>query len=310
MTVSRMHNLHAVKFGNTLIPAITKRGIRTGAEVRQEQTSGEVYARFQALYAVKPMADIETRAIVTALGACALTGMALNSSAPFLAYAQKNAEGSTRASGGNHRKATINEGLIIPRKLTVEHQGDAVLTYEVLATYDGSNEPVVFTESQSLVSLTDTERFTLGPVTLANADGITTYALSQVKRMEIDFGIRAETVGADSDIYDTSSRIIEIDPSIRLTGNDSFWWHSSYITLTGKNIQHSGTKIFLRKRAEGSTFVADGTAEHVKFTAAGLVVPEGFDASGNALDETTLYFPLKFDGTTNPITINTAAAIA
>jgi hypothetical protein len=44
--------------------------------------------------------------------------------------------------------------------------------------------------------------------------------------------------------------------------------------------------------------------------AAGLVVPEGFDASGNALDETTLYFPLKFDGTTNPITINTAAAIA
>lgn len=309
MTVARMHNLYAVKIGSTVIGAISKRGIRTGAEVRQQATSGEVFARFQALYAINAMADFETEQLAVALGACALTGAALTSAAPFVAYSQKNAEGGTRTSGSAHRKWTINEGLIIPRRLTCEHQGDAKLHYEVLATYDGTNEPVVPSESQSLPSVTDAERFTIGAITLADADGVTTYTLPEVKRIEIDFGVAAETVGADSDIYPTSCRIVEIQPSIRLTGIDSEWWKSNVIPLTGRNIQNSGTKIYLRKRAAGATFTADNTAEHIKFAAAGMAVVEGFDSSGNALDEVSVYFPLKFDGTNNPITINAASAI-
>lgn len=311
MTVARMHNIYAVKIGSTVIGGVSKRGIRTGSEVRQQATSGEVYARFQALYAQNPMADFETLQIATALGACALTGVALSSAAPFVAYAQKNAEGGTRTSGSAHRKWTINEGIVIPRRLTVEHQGDAKLDYEVLATYDGSNEPVVPAESQALPSVTDAERFTIGAVTLALADdgGSTTYTLPEIKRLEIDFGVAAEQVGADSDIWPTSCRIVEIQPSIRLTGIDSEWWKSNVVPLTGRNIQNSGTKIYLRKRAAGGTFTADATAEHIKFAAAGMAVIEGFDAGGNALDEVSLYFPLKFDGTNNPITINTASAI-
>jgi hypothetical protein len=309
MTVARMHNLYAVKIGSTVIGAISKRGIRTGAEVRQQATSGEVFARFQALYAINAMADFETEQLAVALGACALTGTALTSAAPFVAYAQKNAEGGTRTSGSAHRKYTINEGIVIPRRLTCEHQGDAKLHYEVLATYDGTNEPVVVSESQSLPSVTDAERFTIGAITLADADGVTTYTLPQVKRIEIDFGIAAETVGADSDIYPTSCRIVEIQPSIRLTGIDSEWWKSNVIPLTGRNIQNSGTKIYLRKRAAGGSFTSDATAEHIKFAAAGMAVVEGFDSSGNALDEVSVYFPLKFDGSNNPITINPASAI-
>lgn len=308
MTVARMHNTHAVKIGAAVIGAIMRRSIKTGSEVRQECTTGEVFARFQALYAQKPMAEFQTRQLAVALGACALTGTALTSVAPFLVYAQKNTEGGTRASGGNHRKWTINEGIVIPRRLTVEHQGDAVIDYDVLATYDGSNEPVVISESQTLPSVTDAERFTIGGLTLTDTDG-GTYTLTQMKRLEIDFGVQAETVGADSDIWDTSSRIVEIQPSIKISGIDSQWWHANVVPLTGRNIRHSGTKIYLRKRAEGGTFVPDGTAEHLKFTAAGMAVTEGFDGQGNQLDENTIYFPLKFDGTNNPIVINTASQI-
>lgn len=307
MTVSRLHNIHAVKIGATVIPAITKRGIRFNSDVRNEPTSGEIYSRFQALYAQNPDGDFLTKAIAIALGACALGATALTSGAPFLAYSQKNTEGGGRTSGTNHRKVTINEGIIVPRKLTCEHQGDAVLEYHILATYDGTNAPVVLAESEALLSVTDAERFTIGPITLN--DGSTAYTLSQVRRLEIDFGINAEAIGADSDIYPTSSRISDINPSLRLTGFDNMWWSSTNVPLTGLNIVHAGTKIFLRKRAAGGTFVADATTEHIKFTAAGLAVIEGFDGSGNSLDETSLYLPMKYDGTNNPTTINTAIAI-
>lgn len=308
MTVSRMHNIHAVRIGATTIGGITRTALRTGTEVRQEATSGEVYARFQALYAQKPMAEFQTRSIAVALGACALAGTALTSSAPFVMFAQKNTEGGGRTSGSSHRKFTINEGLVIPRRLTCEHQGDAVLDYEVLATYDGSNEPVVLAESQALLSPTDAERFTLGSVSLH--DGSSAYALPQIRRLEIDFGIAAETVGADSDIWDTSCRIVEVQPSITLAGIDSEWWKDSVIPLTGRSIAHASTAIYLRKRAAGGTFEDDETAEHIKFTAAGLATIEGLDGSGNALKECSLRFPLRFDGTNNPIVINTASAIS
>ena len=307
MTVARMHGLHAAKIGSTVLGAIMRRAVRTGSEVRQEATSGEVYARFQALYAQNPMAEFGTRAIAAALAACGLTGTALTSGAPFLLYSQKQTEGGTRTSGSNHRTWTINEGLIYPRRIVCEHQGDATIEYQVLATYDGTNEPVVPGESAALEAPTDAERFTIGPITLY--DGSNSHVMDHCKRIEIDLGVQAETVGADSDIWPTNCRIIEIQPSITLVGIDSEWWKSTKIPLTGRNIQHSGTSLYLRKRAAGSTFVANGTAQHVKFTAAGLAVVEGFDASGNALDEVNVSFPLRFDGTNNPIVINTASAI-
>jgi hypothetical protein len=302
-----MHGIYAVKLGGTVIGATSKRGVRTGTEVRQQATSGEVYARFQSIYAQNPMADFATRQIAVALGACGLTGTALTSSAPFLVYAQKHTEGGTRTAGGNHRMWTIKEGICYPSRLTVDHQGDAVLEYVVLATYDGVNEPVVISESQSLPAITDAERFTIGSVSLH--DGSSAYTLPQVRRMEINFGISAEQVGADSDIWPTSCRIVEIDPSITFSGIDSEWWKSTVLPLTGRNITHASTKIYLRKRAAGSTFVADGTSEHIKFTAAGLPHPDGFEGSGNGLDEVTVNLPLRYDGTNAPLVINTASAI-
>lgn len=309
MTIGRMHGIYGVKLGASVIGAVGRTALRTGTEVRQEATSGEVYARFQAIYAQKPMAEFQTRQLATALGACALTGVALTSSAPLIVYAQKHAEGGTRTSGSNHRAFVINEGLMIPRRLTVEHQGDAVIDYEVLATYDGTNEPIAPAESQALPALSDdNERFTLGGTTLHN--GSSAFSFPQIRRLEIDFGIAAETVGADSDIWDTACRIAEILPSIRQAGIDTEWFKATVCPLTGLNIGHSGTKIFLKKRAAGGTFVADVTAQHIKFTAAGLAVIEGLEGAGSGLKECSLVMPLRFDGTNNPITINTASAIS
>jgi hypothetical protein len=311
MTVSKMHGLYAVKLGATVLGGVRSRALRTASDVRQMATSGEVYARFQALYAQKPIAEFATLNVAAGLDLCALTGTALTSGAPLLFYAQKHTEGGVRTTGSNHRIYTMSEGIVIPRRLVIEHQGDAELQYEALITYDGTNDPIGFTDSSALPAISaDAQRYTLGRITLTN-DSAQAVIFSQCRRLEIDFGIQAETVGADSDTWDTNCRIIEIQPSITMQGLDIEWFKAAAtgIPLTGSSIRHSGTEILLRKRAAGGTFVSAATLEHISFTAAGLAtVEQALDAQGNDLDQVNVKIPLKFDGTNNPIVIDTTAS--
>jgi hypothetical protein len=58
--------------------------------------------------------------------------------------------------------------------------------------------------------------------------------------------------------------------------------------------------------------VANGTAQHISFTADGLAIPETLfegSAGRNPPAEVSLSIPLKYDGTNAPIVVNTATAI-
>lgn len=306
MTVATKHGLYGVEIDATLIGGITNLGTRTGEEVRNEPTSGEIYARFQSLVAQKPGAEFTTLNIAAALDACGLTGVDIGGLAAGLnLYAQKHVEGGTRAGAASHRKYTIKDGILVPRVLSVDHQGDATLRYEAVAIYDGANDPIVIADSQSLPGgLTDAQRFTIGPVTIESV------SLAQVRRFELDFGLQVVSEGADSDIWDTFISIESIQPQITLRGIDVEWLKSTNIPLLGKAVTHTNTAIYLRKRAAGGTFVADGTAEHIKFTAAGLAtIDTPFEADGNDAGETSLTLPLKYDGVNVPLVINTTSAI-
>ena len=304
--VATLHGLYGVVFDTTIIGGITQQAINTGTEVRGDALSGEVYNRFQSQVAQKPGASFTTLNIAAALAESALSGVSIAAlTAGFTMWAQKHAEGGSREGTLSHRKYVFNEGLIVPRTLSVDHQGDASISYDVIATYDGTNDPVVITDSQTLTTgLADAERFTMGPVTIESV------TIAQVRSFEIDFGINAVTEGADSEVWDRYAHIVSINPTITLRGIDVEWLKAANIPLAGLNATHANTKIYLRKRAAGGTFVTDVTAEHVKFTAAGLVYVDGaMDASGNEAAEVSLTMPLKYDGTLAPLVITTASAI-
>ena len=85
---------------------------------------------------------------------------------------------------------------------------------------------------------------------------------------------------------------------------------SAKIPLTGLKVTHANTAFYLRKRAIGSTFVANGTAQHIKFTAEGLAtIDNAMQVSGDEPSSTTLTMPLHYDGTNAPLVIDTASAI-
>lgn len=293
MSVSTKHGLYGVQIGATLIGGINAQNIDTGTEIRGEASSDELYARFQSMVAQKVAPGFTTMAISTAIGACGLTGVSMASSALTL-YAQKHTDGGGRASGSNHRKYVFNKGILAPNRLSCDHQGDATLSYQAVAVYDGNNDPVVVTDSVALpAGITDAERFSLGTTTIGDK------SLTQIKSLEIDFGVDIVSEGADSDVWDTLASIRNINTVITLRGIDVAWLAAAKIPLAGLAATHANTSIQLRKRAAGGKFAGSG---HITITAAGMIyVEEAMSASGGAAAEVNLRMPCYFDGTNAPI---------
>ncbi len=312
MTVSNVFSRYAVRVfpdgvSDTLIGGITEQSLPIESEVRRDRASGDVYGRHIALVRQAVTASFTTYQIARALDVCGLLGLkiAATTNVGLEMFGQKWNEGGTPLSGASHMKYTIKEGLLVPRSISATHQQDATISYEALATWDETNNPVVVANNATLPSgVTDDQRFTLGKFTLGSI------AVGQLTNLEIDFGITAETVGADSDVWDTFARIVAIEPMLRLRGSDLTVFDASKIPLTGKAGVHADTIFYLRKRQDGSTFAPDATTEHIKFTANGLAtITSGMSQSGDPPSEIEIEMPLRYDGTNVPLVINTASAI-
>lgn len=311
MSVSRVYSRGALKLdvANPSVPVIVggirNISLRSGSDVRADRTGGDIYPRYIALYSQKPVCTFRCACLADILAQCGLTGLAIDNNGVSI-YAQEFEEGATVKAGANHRRFLIQEGIIVPRRLTCDHQGDAEIEYDILPTYDGTNDPVIESDTNALPTApADDERFTIGAFTIESV------VCGQLSKIEIDFGVQAQLASADSDRWDTHASIRAIEPVITLTGTDLQWLKAANIPRTGKAVTHAATKMYLRKRSTGATgFLADVTAEHIKFTAAGMAVIEGiFEDNDDEPSAITLTLTTNYDGSNAPLTINTASAI-
>lgn len=310
MAVTNKYSLYAVQLDDTadvLISGITTQGLVTQSATDQEVTT-EVYSRWYALTGQNPQGRFGTYHLATALANFPLTGLSIAGLATGLAlWLQKHKDEASREATLKHRKYLMTAGMVIPQALTVAHGAgqSAIGTFQVLPTYDGSNDPFQISDLQTLPTAeADDERFAIGPVQIGSK------SLSHFRSVDIDFGINAPAESADGDVWPTFIAIESVNPRITFRGIDPEWLKSTNVPLVGLTCTHANTIFYLRKRAIGGTFVVNGTAEHIKFTAAGLAyVEEVFDATGQGASETNLVLPCSYDGTNAPLVINTASAI-
>jgi len=305
MAITNVHRLYDAKIGSTVLGGVNKQSIGGGGVVDGAPSGAEVYNRFLAMRGQEPVASFDTWHVALGFALVGLSGAVIGDlTGGLILYAQKGVEGSVRAGATSHRSYTFNEGIIYPTSLSVSGQGDAVLSYAVIATYDGSNDPIVLGDSVSLPAITGAEeRFGLGPVTLESI------SLPAMRGFDIDFGIEAAAYGTDGNIWPTYSDISMIKPRITFRGIDSAWLKSSAVPLAGLKCTNANTKFYLRRRTLGGGYVSDVTATHCKFTATGMAhVVDAFDASGNELAECSVALETYYDGTNAPL-IYSAAAI-
>lgn len=305
-TVPREAGLYAIELGATVAGGVIRQSVNTGTEVMSEGTSGDVYPRSNFITAQRSGAAYESKHLKSHLDITTLFGKDITTlSGGLKMYLQKLAVAGARATGSVHRKFTIAKGVLLLRSITCEHQGDAVAVFEAIATSDGTNAPIIEADTSALpTSVADAERFSLGPVTIGGV------VIDGIRRFELDMGMNVTREGAGSEVWDYTVAIRDIKPKLKISGIDYEWLKSTNIPFTGKAAAHADSKAYLRKRADASTFVADGTASHIKFTMAGMCyIDQAFDARNNAPGEVSLCLETKYDGTNAPLILNTAIAV-
>jgi len=299
-----VYDVYGVDYDGTLISGITQQTLDTQSDLRAVSASGLVNPALASLIAQMPIGSFTTLHLDEALTAIGINGVALTSDAALTMYGHKHAAGGGREGATSHKKYLINCGIVVPRSLTCDHQGDATLQYDVVIAYDGTNVPIVPSESQSLAANpTNAERFTLGPISVGGV------ALSDYRSLSIDFGIDVMQEGSESDIWPTHVSIREKKPSITIRGIDPDWFKvAAAVDMDGIAGTHANTTLYLRKRLAGGTFATG--SNHIKLTAAGIIVPTpAFDGTHGSAGETGLQIQTYHDGTNEPIVVTTDQAL-
>lgn len=245
--------------------------------------------------------------VLDAIGVIGL-GIASGANPGVVLYSQQFDAIGQAVSGSYHRSYTMGNGLLLPKSLSCDHQGDFKLSLEMPILWDRTNNPVVLSDVAALPSITQAaSRWTLGPIKLGNV------ALGKYTNVAIDFGNNATTRGERSDIWPTHIDQRTHEPMITITGIDPAWFVASGgVPIGGVVAANSTDYIMLRKRTQdGTHFVDNATTTHIKFTLAGLAAISGAaQLQAQRVSETTLVIAGAKDSSGNmPLVVDTTSAI-
>ncbi|MCG8407562.1 MAG: hypothetical protein MI923_20385 [Phycisphaerales bacterium] len=306
MGLQQRHGYGGVEIGATKIGGIESMpDLDTGTEVRGGTADAAVYPSFNSVTGQNPTGTFETRALKTAIDALGQLGVNLATS-PLKVYVALRQTGGTFDVSAAHRLYTMNHGIVVPGRISGNHQGDYTMGFDATITYDGVNEPIIPADDAALpAGFDDTERFTLGPIEIGGV------ALSGDQSVEIDFAINVNARGATSDIWPTLASIVPpVEPTITIRGIDQSWFSNANIPLLGKKIEHLDTTIYFRKRLDGGGFVPDATAEHISLSVAGTAYIGSALTDDDGDAGQTLMVKPSDDGANDVLKFNTATAIA
>lgn len=289
-----LHAAYSVKFGDTLLAGITNIDSQTNPEVDASVGIGSQFPQFAVVRSVKPRIAFQSRAIDAALTALGTTGAAISDTDNLVAnYVAMTADGAIGTTG---RAYTLDRGLVMPRQLQVAHRSDAVLDIEALSySSDGVASPMAFGDATIAALTRDNIRHTLKSVTIA---GVTFDCNTQVT---INFGINADTLGCDSDLYDT--HIIKdsgITPTIDVTSYDVA--KLEQLTLDGK--RGTSTIVLRQYDDEGIGFAAGVDANDITLTARGIANFQGHSGQGPQTSSGTVRITCDWDGTNAPLILS------
>lgn len=300
-----LHGPYAVQAGATLIDGIQSLGINTGTELIRGGGDGQVTHQMLTIGNQRPGMTFSTVKLAVALAAIGIDGFKIAAGSVFTAWLQAYAEGGKRTAGATHEKFIVNEGIIVPRTLTASHNGAGSIDYELIATYDGANEPILPTSNQALAGTPANDALHgAGPVKINGT------LIPNIQEITIDFGIELIVGGGDSGVWPTFVAIDGQVPVITIRTTDVTQLQK--LGLTGAAQGVTDSVVFLRKFAADGARVPDVTAEHISFTIdQGIIHVSDMSASheGGSGAEATIVIAPSDDGISSIIAINTAVAI-
>lgn len=314
MSLSKLYTEWAIKLhaktaqaaAAAYIGGIVDQGLSRDLQTMLEGGEESIYRSFGALVGSRAGARAtskDIKAVLDALGVAYMTVDSDETHPGVVMYFQRYAAGASRATAAAF-SATFANGLVVPRTLEFPHQAAATAGLEVFPYKSGSTGAVVYNEADTIPTAYPelTTSFTKGPLKLNGTE------VDGLDRVTIEPGVEVITEGRDSDLEPTFAAVSRIMPV--LTANGAHIDITSTLTEDGAYYAASQVVFYARKRSEGGTFVADGTAEHIKFTF-GKCRVEVLGVSGNPKSVSLRITPWRTPGVSAvaPLAVNTTSAI-
>jgi len=312
----KAHTIYAVKVdtvgaADVLIDQVSDFAVNPAANRMLVAADGAVDPTFVALAGGEPRLAFSSSAIATVLGTIGIAGLAITADADeagLEAWFQQYDEGATRTAGATHQKLTIKEGLLLPRTITAAgglSPPPAVMSLEAIATYDGTNLPIVVAAADAALLGTPTvdEIFVAGPVMINGVQ------LEGVQNITINFGIVELVLGADGSVWPTFAAVQGRAPSITIETLDALALRT--FGLAGAAQGATDSIVYLRKVTQNVTREADDASNHISFTIdEGMISVDSSSGShgGGPVTSSVTITPTS-DGTNAILAISTAADI-
>lgn len=180
------------------------------------------------------------------------------------------------ASGSNHPALSGSDCLIIPTEFsaTQDAEAGASCTFDIhWISSDGVTREAAGSTGNALASQAFNAEFALGKADVNGSD------VSGVVGIAVRPGITLTKSSTNGGIYPTHISIQQVEPVVEITVNDI----DTAVALAGGFTTTTAMNVYFRKRADGGTYVADITAQHIKFTfAAGIHNLGSLSANENA----------------------------
>lgn len=282
------------------VGGVTSIRLQSNSEIRKERSASSVYADVATVASVRPTMQFTSQDIASALTALAWSGTCMTADGThpgLVAYGAKH-DCSGIAAGSVHDSYTMAQGIVVPRTLSVDHRGNAEITYEALSSWDGTLDPVVRAASVALPTAVASNRYTMEDLTIQGV------SVAGKRQISIDFGHQIAQEGADSEPFDSVASIQSVQPVLTVRGVDTSWF-TTVAPLLGKSATLATTVLSLQKRG-----VAKATAAHIKISFSGTVSWDTiFDGSPDSPAQAAFRLDCIFDGTNAPVTVQTNQAI-
>lgn len=222
-------------------------------------------------------------------------GMCVSSGLATVPFAVRGCGGI--AAGSSHVSLTGSKFFAVLRSM-IANQQDAAARMEGELAYLSSNGfavPVTWNTGQALASAAFNAEHRLGPVYFNST------LIPKVTGVSVDFGVTFDLESTDGGNYPVTAFLNTVEPSFTIR----FRNEASFAALGPVGASMTNATIYLRKKLDGESYVAGGTAEHVSLSlGAGLSDVLGVSASGMEFGE----FSVKLTG--HQITAATNATIS
>lgn len=315
MAWSDDYRMSTVAYGANQIEAISQSDMNLNPEVRKTRAVRGTDAKVASLERISPTGSFTTFNLKQAFDAIPVAGVCADAGGDDI-IVHAELRDCIGVQANKAIKYTIEAGVIAPQTLSVDHRGDATMSYSINAAFDGTNAPVQIEHDQANPTLTagSDVKYTMDKFIIVDTQTAGDVAVEGKINMTLDFGARVEGKGADSTVADTVQTLDETFQVLSVRGLQLRWYRDnagadpedtapSVIDHIAAGKVLTGAeyiRFYLKDRNELST-----AAKHIEITVRGVVVGDTIYSGGpDGPAEASFQMHLVNDGTNAPVIVN------